>query len=280
VKSLSRSSSNKLRVAFDLFWIAGFAATITLILLRPSGAFAPDRAANLELKEGAQVQVLYRKGQRMGEVHAQIKRLSDGWVVTHLFFSGAENKGGSAARAGKVRTWLRADLSLERLSIEADLSRLGHVSGLSGFLVRQMKDFHEIRIKGRCIMETGICQVSGQVGRHPVELDVTAGRGPVVTSAIYPLLAQGSLGQKAEVTIFDPLSLRQRVVAFTVEGREELTLHSGTFEAIRVLRDLDGMNTRVWIDARGRVLKEELPLGLTVEHASWGSPEAAKKEAR
>jgi hypothetical protein len=279
VKSLPRSSSNKLRTAFDLLWVAGFAATITLIVLRPSGAFAPDRAANLELEEGTQVQVLYKAGQRMGEVHAQIKRRSDGWVVTHLFFYGAADKGG-ATRAGKVRTWLRADLSLERLSIKADLSRLGHVSGLSGFLVRQMKDFHEIRIKGRCTMETGICQVSGQVGKHPIELDVTAGRGPVVTSAIYPLLAQGSLGQQAEVTIFDPLSLRQRVVAFTVEGRESLTLHSGVFQAIRVLRDLDGMNTRVWIDARGRVLKEELPLGLTVEHASWGSTAAAEKEAR
>lgn len=264
--SLSPSSSKKLRTSFDLLWCAGFAATITLILLRPSGAFAPDRATSLELQEGSQVQVMYKETRRIGEVRARISRRKSGWLVTHQFFMGAK----TAARAGEVRTWLRADLSLERLSLEADLSRLGQVSGFSGFLMRQMKDLHKIRIKGRCKMETGVCQVNGRVGKHPVDLTVTAGRGPVVTSAIYPLLAQGSLGQRAEVTIFDPLSLRQRVVAFTVEGREALSLNSGTFEAIRVLRDLDGMNTRVWIDKRGRVLKEELPLGLTVEHASWG----------
>lgn len=265
------SPTSRLRILIDLLWCVGFAVALSLILLRPSGAFAPDRGARLDLEEGVQVQALLRDKERVGSVQSEIRRRGKGWIVTHIFTM-------QDRQAGKVRTWLRADLSLERLSIEADLSRLGGLSGFSGFLVRQMKDFHLIRIQGDCEIETGTCQVNGVVGRHPVDLNVTAGRGPVVTSAVYPLLAQGSLGQQAEVTIFDPLSMRQRVVAFKVEGRESLRLTSGTFDTIRVSRDLDGMNTRVWIDPRGRVLKEELPLGFVAEHESWGAPAPAPAE--
>jgi len=93
----------------------------------------------------------------------------------------------------------------------------------------------------------------------------------VLTGTIYPLLARGSLGRKAEVTIFDPLSLRQHVVAFRIEGRERLQPPGGggPVEAIRVARDLAGLTTRVWIDGDGKVLREEMPLGFTLEHESW-----------
>jgi hypothetical protein len=267
------SSTSRFRLVVDLLWCLGFAVALTLILLRPSGAFAPDRGASLDLRQGSQIQALFRTSggekRRIGTVRTRVERTGKTWSVSHAFLIGG-------VQAGLVRTWLRADLSLARLSIRADISRLGRLSGFSGFVLRHLKDLDEIQVHGVCELETGTCEVVGRVGKHPVDLNVTAGRGPVVTSAIYPLLAQGTLGRTAEVTIFDPLALRQRLVTFHVEGRETLRLESGTFEALRVKRDLEGMNTRVWIDRQGRVLKEELPLGLTVEHASWGPAEAQR----
>jgi hypothetical protein len=177
-------------------------------------------------------------------------------------------------RAARVRLDLRLDLSLAHLDVDADFSRLGRISGVSPLLLGQIKQMGRLRLKGNCAAETGECRLLGKLGKFPVDQSITAGRGPVVTSAIYPLLARGTLGQQAEVTIFDPLSLRQRVVSFRIEGTDVLRLRSGTYDAIRVTRDLEGLVTRVWIDQEGRVLKEEMPMGILVEHEGFEAFEA------
>jgi hypothetical protein len=174
-------------------------------------------------------------------------------------------------QAARTRLVLRADLSLARLDLEADLRVLARVSRTSAWIAGQLDDLQEISVSGRCSVETGACELSGSVGKHAVDTTVHAGRGPVVTSAIFPLLARGTLGREAEIAVFNPITLSQRHVRFTVEGEELLELPVGTFQAIRIQRDLDaeGMSSRVWVDAQGRVLKEELPLGFVAVHESW-----------
>jgi hypothetical protein len=254
-------ATSRLRVVLDLFWCVAFGVSVTLILMQPSGA-STDQGVRLDLVQGTQTHGIYRKGDRVGSITWIVLRSGKLWQLDHLF----QIKG---KRAARIRQWLRADLSLARLSLRADISRLEGLTSHSEFLLRHLKEFHEIQLQGDCAIETGTCMVAGRVGRHPVQFSVTAGRGPVDTSAIYRLLARGSLGREAEVSIFDPLSLRQRVVSFRIEGQQTLELRSGTFAAIRVRRDLEGLNTRVWIDRQGRVLKEELPLGFMLEHESW-----------
>lgn len=268
------SATSRLRVASDLCWCLAFGVTVALILMQPSGATSTDQGVRLDLVQGTQTHGIYRKGIRVGSITWEVQRSGKQWQLDHLF----QIKG---TRAARIRQWLRADLSLARLSLAADISRLEGLTSHSGFLVRHLREFHQIQLQGDCAIETGMCLVAGKVGKHPVQFSVTAGRGPVDTSAIYRLLARGSLGREAEVSIFDPLSLRQRVVSFRIEGQQTLELRSGTFSAIRIRRDLEGLNTRVWIDRQGRVLKEELPLGFMLEHESWSEEvDSARDDAR
>ena len=260
---------SRLRSLLDFFWLAAFAAIVLTMQLRSGRSATTDASLPLDLQSGEQRQGLYRSGQRLGTVTFAVRRSGKSWRVRHHFELG---KGGTQ-RAAEVSMQLRADLSLAHLRLEADLGVVAQLAGLPPLMMRELAAGGpaQLRLEGDCVSETGVCQLVGGLGRRHLSLPITAGRGPVLTGTIYPLLARGSLGRKAEVTIFDPLSLRQHVVAFQIEGDERLRpLHGGpTVEAIRVSRDLSGIATRVWIDRRGTVLREEMPLGFTLEHESW-----------
>lgn len=257
------------RAALDLAWCAAFAGLLAAMLLRAtSDPFSGGSRVELALVESAQRQGLYKDGRRVGSVVWEARRRGKGWTVRHQF-SIEPRSGGEEQNAARSVLRLRRDLSLSGLALDADLHRLAQLSGSAGLLLAGLKDLARVTVRGECSLETGECLLDGKIGGREVSQSVTAGRGPVVTSAIYPLLARGSLGKKAELRIFDPLSLTQRVVEFRIEGRERLRLHSGSFDTVRVGRDLEGLVTHVWIDNEGRVLKEELPMGLVVEHEAW-----------
>jgi len=252
------------RVLLDVGWCLAFGVLLALVLLRaPSGAFlGASGEVKLVLVEGVQRQILLKDGRELGTVVSRVERHNQGWRVSHRFILDGQD-------AGRTVLDLRADLSLDALELDVDMERMGQLSGLPQVVRAGLRGLKQVKLRGKCSVETGDCQVRGKLGPHPLQQSVSAGRGPVVTAAIYPLLAQGSLGGRAEVRIFDPLSLSQRLVTFQVEGRERLRLRSGTYDTIRVLRDLEGLATRVWIDRRGRVIKEQLPLGVVVEHEAW-----------
>jgi len=267
------------RITLDVTFCLGFGVLFALMVTHgESSTFTlSGQSVELGLSEGAQRQGLYRGAERVGTVLWSVKRQDPGWLVTHAIALGDDPEArrpdnGANPATARTTLQLRDDLSLARIRLEADLSQLGKLSSLSLPALPGLGRLGELRIslQGDCAMETGDCQLVGAVGSHPINHLVSAGRGPVVTSAIYPLLARGSLGGTAEVRIFDPMTLSQRVVKFKVEGRERLRLRTGqTFETLRVHRDLEGIGTRVWIDGEGRVLKEQLPLGLTAEHEAW-----------
>jgi hypothetical protein len=279
----------RLRLLLDAFWIVAFVGLVLWMQLRPSSPSASNATVPLELKSGAQRQGLYRNGDRLGAVVFDVSRVPKGWELRHEFLLGRRS-------GAHIRMHLRADLSLSSLQVQADLVALADLVGLPPALMREMggRQGAQLRLQGECSGASGVCQLVGALGTRRLRLPITAGRGPVVTGAIYPLLARGSLGRKAEVTVFDPLALRQHVVAFTVQGRERLRLRrvrcadggpcptaagvscadgqacaSMDQEATIVRRDLAGVTTRVWIDSRGLVLREEMPLGVVLEHESW-----------
>ncbi len=260
------SPSSRLRWATDLTWVAAFAVVLGLLLLRGAGAARVEDRALLDLSPGTQHQGLYLQGQQRGQVTRRVFREEGGWQV-----SSSVHVGGRQAVMSLL--YLHKDLSLARLRVQADLAELLQLGGsaVAAALFSGLARRGQVDVQGDCSLESGICKLHGEVaGRAIQDLPVMAGRGPVVVNAIYPLLAQGNLGREVEIGIFDPLSFRRKVVTFRIEGRERLRLRRGAArEAIRVARDLDGVQTRVWIDAAGNVLKEELPLGIVLEHESF-----------
>jgi len=262
------SSHSRLRIAFDLFWTLSFLGCFAALVLSSRDARSVDGAVRLELHPGVQTLGIYRRGTRTGALVHEVAREGKGWRVERHFALGSA----PAASAMVLAMRLRADLSLDRLSLEADLGRFGDLWGFSGLPFAKGGDGGRIRLAGSCDLETGSCRLHGRVAGRAVTLPVSAGRGPVVESAIFPLLARGSLGRTLEVMVFDPLAMQQRMVVYRVEGREELALRSGRRTAIRVSCERSGLTTRVWLDPRGMVLREELPLGFLLEHESWSEP--------
>lgn len=259
------SSHSRLRIAFDLFWGLGFVASFVAIILSTRDARSLDGAIQLELTPGIQRQGIYRRGSRAGTVVHEVHREAKGWRVERRFEL-------ATGRAAEIKLRLRSDLSLDHLALEANLAQIGDLAGLSGLLLGNGDaDAQRIRLAGSCSLESGSCRLQGRVGGRLVSLPVAAGRGPVVESAIFPLLARGSLGKTLEVMVFDPLAMQQRMVVYRVEGRERLALRSGPRDALRVSCELSGLTTRVWLDERGMVLREELPLGFVLEHESWST---------
>ncbi len=248
----------------DLAWLLAFSVAFGALIWRTSSAASLGADGDLlRMMEGAQRMGLYMGPRRLGTLHNAVARLNNGWQVSTRF-----NVGDTEAVSTLLT--LHPDLSLATLKVDADLSRLLGVGGVAAFLMRSLDGVGRIHVTGRCALETGICQVRGTLAGKKVNLPVTAGRGPVLTSAIYPLLARGTLGKEAELGIFDPLSLGRRILTFRVLGAERLKLRSGsTVEAVKIQRDLEGVASHVWVDLRGRVLKETLPIGISMEHEAF-----------
>lgn len=252
-----------LRRVFDVAWLASFAVLLALLLLRDRASSSADSGELLDLMEGAVRQGLFVGDRRVGTLISSVVRKQDRWLLRTRFLPGD----GSGQAAASTRLVLHPDLSLSSLAVDADLSRLLSAATPATALLGGLPGMRRISVHGDCELETGICRVKGRIGTEPVDLNVTAGRGPVLTSAVYPLLARGSLGRRVELSIFDPLTLGRRIITYEVEGTETLRLRSGQrAEAVRVRRDLEGLATWVWLDPRGLVLREDLPVGIQVEH--------------
>jgi hypothetical protein len=255
--------SSRLRNVVDALWVVSFAASLTWLLLSSRGdAGRPAQGLLLELRPGVQQQLLFRRGKEIGQVQVATRREGKGWIVERRVFIDDE-------RALQVRQELRGDLSLARLSLAADLDRLATVAGLPLTLLRELGGAGTLTVAGPCKLETGSCQLEGRLGSRVLRFPIFPGRGPVLTEAVYPLLARGRLGRTLELSLFDPLSLQPRRVTLRVLGSEILQLPGGPRRALHVRTDLEGVGTDLWLDPDGMPLREELPLGLRADHEWW-----------
>jgi len=73
-----------------------------------------------------------------------------------------------------------------------------------------------------------------------------------------------TVGKSYRVPFFDPTSLSNDVLTIRVRGKERLTLGGETLEAYKLEESFKGMTHYVWVRADGTILKEEMPLGITL----------------
>lgn len=261
------SPTSRLRLLGDLAWLTGLAVVGVLLL----GGGSRDRrglqsGVRLELIAGKQLRGLYLGKRRVGAARQHIERRAKGWRITDRYY--AQVAGGKPEQIAWARLTLREDLSLEALSVGADPQRLATLTGLGPDIAKRL-ELGRLTLTGRCRIDTGECQISGQLGRRIIDQKVATGRGPVVPAALLPLLARGVLGNKAELVVFDPLTLRRRVITYQIVARAKLKLDGVEYDAIHVKQDVEGTNTDLWMDTRGRLLQETLPLGVVVKHERW-----------
>lgn len=256
------------RLCLDLFWVAAFAASLTWLLVSaPHGQTTqPQDGMLLELHPGVQQQALFRHARRVGSVRVLTRRQGPGWLLERRIRVGAKE-------VALIEQELRADLSLSRLALKASLDELGALGGLPAPLLRELGPVGTLSLAGGCRVETGSCVLVGKVGRRPMHFPIFPGRGPVLTAAVYPLLARGRLGNSVELSLFDPLALRSRRVTLRIVGGETLELAGKRHDAVHVHTDVDGLGSELWLDKDGMPLREELPLGFRADHETWSADE-------
>jgi hypothetical protein len=69
-------------------------------------------------------------------------------------------------------------------------------------------------------------------------------------------------GRHATLEVFDPSAMTNHPMDLVVEARESLPASGGEVETWRVRESFRGIDSTVWFDDEGRVLREEGPMGL------------------
>ncbi len=70
-------------------------------------------------------------------------------------------------------------------------------------------------------------------------------------------------GREFTLRVFDPSAFGTHEMRVTVTGKEPLVVDGRTLDAWRVRETLHGVESQVWLDQSGRVLRETGPMGLT-----------------
>ena len=263
--------TSRWRAVGDTAWLIAFAIVLAFLVARSRASSMLRDGVALELVAGVQQRVVYRGDGRLGRIEERVARVGQHWRVRQRFW--LEGKGGGEGRSvlvGEVTLWLQADLTLLRVALWAEPGKLPAPSSFGRGLLRALGD--RIEVNGRCDPQRGSCEVRGRIGGQVINERLQVGRGPVLPGAVYPLLARGVLGRRTELSIFDPLTMRARVVSYEVGPRREIVLRSGSYRAVRVVQEVDGLQTEIWLDERGRPLLERLPFGVRVEHEAFGAP--------
>ena len=124
---------------------------------------------------------------------------------------------------------------------------------------------------------TGPTDVSGEVDGRRLHLHVRTSAGersetrdlaePPALALNLPraLVARGlAAGQTLQVSMFDPLTLRNAPMTLNVEAREIVRAAGRAVPAFRIESHFAGIVTRSWITDVGEVVREESPTGLLV----------------
>lgn len=137
----------------------------------------------------------------------------------------------------------------------------------------------------------GVFDVKGTVEGQTLRLRMGAGgesneQNIPLSEPIYlPASARAHLraealtpGRTMTLRVFDPSAMEHQPLQMHVVGREPLTLDGTTVDTWKVRETFRGMETSVWLDESGHSLREEGPMGMTVQRedaaravsAGWG----------
>lgn len=114
-------------------------------------------------------------------------------------------------------------------------------------------------------------------GGAVIERDLDLPARPVLRDLMGPALSRLDLtpGARHRLPGFDPWTQSADPVEVEILGPEPLALMGTTVEAVRVRERVAGLTLDAWINRRGEMLRQELPLGVVAlrqseEEARWG----------
>ncbi|MCK6573442.1 transglutaminase-like domain-containing protein [Myxococcota bacterium] len=176
----------------------------------------------------------------------------------------------------RVHSTLKLDTLGVAAQAELDLrARLGATRALRGFELALRTGAQDFRGEGT--VEGDALRLLLNTGGERIERTLPLPAPPVLRDLLGPVIAQGPLtpGRRLSLPGFDPWTLSATPVEIEIIGPDTLVLMGQTLPATRIRQRLDGLTLDAWINERGEMLRQELPLGLVAlrqseEEARWG----------
>jgi hypothetical protein len=96
---------------------------------------------------------------------------------------------------------------------------------------------------------------------------------PYLWTNLRPFLAASGLtaGKKYRTYLFDPATLANSEMIVEVLGVETLNVNGTSMEAFTLKETFKGLVVHTWLDAEGKTLKEESPIGLVMVREDRGT---------
>jgi hypothetical protein len=164
------------------------------------------------------------------------------------------------------RTHLRLSLlgSEQNMHLQTSL-RLDGALALHDFNVRVATRLQTVTVHGERI-EREQYRVVTTIGNHEQVSEVHIPGDAVLYSPVTEMSMRALRpGQSLVVKSLDPLTLATARITVTAEAQEEITVAGTTHAATRLRSDYRGVQFLSWVNAEGSVVRQETPLGWTIE---------------
>jgi transglutaminase-like putative cysteine protease len=203
---------------------------------------------------------IYFQGQRIGQVVESVMPTASGYQMTEkarfqLKVMGTERKIATDLLLNTSRDFSLEDFRYRLSSPGVDFAATGKRQGQ-------------------------ILKVKLHTAGTSRQIDLPLPNSPYLPISLRLFLSRQKLtvGEEYSLPFFDPLTLRTESVRVRVEGPEEVLVDGAAAKATRVSGSFKGIRTTLWVDNQGAVVKEQGPLGFTLERESskkHGEPSGA-----
>jgi hypothetical protein len=201
-------------------------------------------------RDGVEWQGIYLKEQKVG--YMRLKKWREGGLY-HLESDMTLQLTVMKARQ-RIQTHTRArldpEMTLRDFSLEVS-------SGVAQMIMRGQVQGNDVQLE---------IDSADSIERHALTLQSP----PRLELSLKPLLLRQDLqpGQTVTMSFFDPTSMGERDLQIQYEGTETLLVMDQEVQAHRFVQTLAGAPMRLWTNAIGEVLREELPMGLVGQRES------------
>lgn len=243
---------------FDVFGL--IALTVWLVALVSYGLFAFDSEATgvsltngeVDLREETLWMTVYQSGEEVGVMREDRTRLIDGWLIELQGVVTLEIFDNPTSFRLNTKTNVATDLSLR--SAIGTVEAFGRTFQLDGRY--RSTDGHDDGHRFDLRLQIDDAQETFSL---PLK-----SRPFLIGHALPRILARDSLevGERFTQEYFDPLTMTPSPITTVYEGKEEISQYGEVYQAHRFRNQQQGMDTTIFTDDRGSVLRQFMPLDI------------------
>ena len=187
---------------------------------------------------------LYMNGKKVGYSHFELTPTENGQLLSD-------------------RSVLRLRMMERNQTVHAQTTaEIDQDYALRSFHVRLNSGIGQFRLEGA--VENGTLAVEVLLGAETDRREFPIDQPIYLPSALRARLVANGLraDNRVEAAVFDPAAMAAEPISIHTVGLETLDSHEGEIPAWRIVESFRGIDTTVWLDEKGAVLREEGPMGL------------------